>query len=528
VARGVLTAPGHPALEALSYAPAARTLAAAGAGGSLDVWRLGAGARLLASRVLAPSTVLTSVAYSPNGRTLAAGAQNSLVYVFGVAAGGAPGSEHAPLRGFTNWVDSLAFSPDGRYLAAGSSDSTLRIWSTAGWTHVATLVHPAPVTGIVFTPDARHLLTVDEDGTARIWSFPPPSSIVEPGGVFTIDYSSNGDLLAAVSGGTAGNVDLWNTADPWRPVHLAAVAMGHAFGPAGGVEALSPNGRLLAVGNATGDVRLVDLTDPGRPRPFGPELGGGTPYIEQLNFSPNMRLMSVADQTGRIHLWDITDPAHPTRQVTIDPNGTTGSVLGVAYSPNGRLLAAASNDDKVRLWDLSDPLSPRLLSVLGGFTGYADTVAFTPDGRTLIAGSADDTVRLWNISDPAHPAALGRPLTNSTSTIYDVDVDPSGTIFAAATTAHDVLLWSIRDRSHPILIADLTAATGTLYDVTFSPNGNTLAASGADQTLHFWDYHPAQVTTRICALAGAPMTRSEWTQYIQGATYEPPCPGAEP
>jgi WD40 repeat protein/transcriptional regulator with XRE-family HTH domain len=525
--QGVLTAPGRPSLRSLSYTQDSRSLAAAGAGGHLEVWRLGAGERLVASRIVAAS-VLTSVAYSPDGATLVTGAQDSNIYVFRTAADGAPGTERPALHGFTNWVDSLAFSPDGRYLAAGSSDSSLRIWSTAGWNLVATLLHPAPVTGVLFTADGHDLLSTDENGTTRVWSFPPPSSLREPGGVYTIDYSANGKLLAAVSGGPQGDIDLFDTTNPWHPTHLASVAMGSAFGPAAGVEALSPNGRLLAVANPQGEVRLVDLGDPRQPRPFGPVLGGATPYAEQLNFSPDMRLLSVADETGRIHLWNIANPAHPTPWATLDPSGAFGSVLGVAFSPDGHLLATASNDDKARLFDVANAGHPRLLSVLGGFRSYAFTVAFTPDGHTLIAGSADDTIRLWNVSDPGRPASLGPPLTDSTSTIYDVDVDPSGTILAAATTAHDVLLWNIRNRSHPTLMADLTAASGTLYDVTFSPNGSTLAASGADQILHFWNYHPAQVAARICALAGSPVTRSEWAQYVQGTPYDPPCQGGSP
>jgi WD40 repeat protein len=491
------------------------------------VWRVDGGDRPVATQTVAASP-LTSVAYSPNGRALAVGAQDELVYLWRIGADGRPESEHAPLRGFTSWVDSLAFSPDGRYLAAGSSDSSLRIWSTAGWTRVAKLREPAPVTGIVFTPDEHHLISVDEDGTASVFSFPPPSSIREPGGVFSVDYTAHGTRLAAVSGGPHGDVDLWNSSDPWRPAHLASITLGRSFGPAAGVEALSPNGRLLAVGDAQAKVRLVDLTDPRRPRPLGRELGGATPSIEQLNFSPDMRQLSVADETGRIHVWEIADPARPKRLPTLDPTGGSGTVLGVAYSPNGRLLAAASVDDKVRLWDIADPRRPRLLSVVGGFKSYAYTVAFTPNGRTLIAGSADDTIRLWDVRDPAHPRLLGHPLTGATSAIYDIAVDPSGTTLAAATTAHDVLLWNIRDPARPVEIADLTAAKGVVYDVTFSPNGNTLAASGADQTLHFWDYHPGQVAARVCALAGDSITRSEWAQYIQGAAYNPPCSGTAP
>ena len=375
----------------------------------------------------------------------------------------------------------------------------------------------------MFTPDDRDLVTVDEAGTARIWSFPPPSAIREPGNVYTIDYTGNGDELAAVSGGPNGNVDLWNVANPWRPVHVSAVSVPASFGPAAGVEALSPSGTLLAVGDARAAVRLVDLANPKRPRLVGGVLGGATPFIEQLNFSPNMQLLSVGDDGGRIHLWNISDRAHPTLLADLDADGRSSQILGVDFSPNGRLLAIACADGRVALWRIAGSPHPKLLSVLGGFTSYAYTVAFTPNGHTLIAGSADDTVRLWDVRDPAHPRLLGRPLTGPTSTVYDLAVSPDGKTLAAGTTDQDVWLWDISDPAHAVEVADLKAATGQIFDVNFSPNGNTLVAGGGDQTLHFWDYHPAQVASRICALAGDPITRAEWVQYIQSTPYDPPC-----
>ena len=48
-------------------------------------------------------------------------------------------------------------------------------------------------------------------------------------------------------------------------------------------------------------------------------------------------------------------------------------------------------------------------------------------------------------------------------------------------------------------------------------------AGGTSATMTFWNFHPAQVATRICALAGSPLTRAEWSQYVQGAAYDPPC-----
>ncbi|MDA8069217.1 MAG: hypothetical protein M0T77_11490, partial [Actinomycetota bacterium] len=517
-----LRAPGHPALQAVAYSPAGTTVAAAGANGAVVVWSAHGSTRPLAA-LTAAATTMTTVAYSPNGSTLAAGAQDALVYLWRVGTGGALEAYRAPLHGFSSWVDSLAFSRSGRYLAAGDSDETLRVWSTSSWRQIGPpLPHPAPVTGIAFSASDRQLISVDENGTTRLWQFPPPSTYTAPGGLYTIDYTANAHELAAVSGGPGGDVELWNVADPERPRRIESVHVPGSFGPVAAVGALSPNGKLLAVGDAAAKVQLISLARPHHPRMLGRELTGAVPYIEQVDFSPNMRLLSVGDDAGRIHMWDIVNPSHPVALPTIDQRGTSSNVFGIAYSPNNRLMAVACADNQVWLWDIANPHAPRLLARLKGFSSYAYTVAFSPNGRVLAAGSADDTVRLWDVSRPSAPRLLAR-LTGPTSTVYQVAISPQGSILAASTTDGQVWLWSIAVPSRPLLEATLTAATGEVYDVNFSPDGRTLVAGGTAHTMTFWNFHPVQVASRICSLAGSPVTRAEWSQYVQGAAYDPPC-----
>ncbi len=522
VAQASLVAPHRPALQAVAYSPSGETVAAAGANGALVVWQAHGEGKPLAA-LSAGATTLTTVAYSPNGTTIAAGAQDALIYLWRVTAGGRPQSFHAPLRGFSSWVDSLSFSHSGRWLAAGDSDETVRTWSTSTWRQIRPpLPQPAPVTGLAFGAGDRQLVSVDENGTTRVWRFPPPSTYTAPGGLYTIDYSANAHELAAISGGPAGDVELWNVRSPRRPALIASVHVPGPFGAVAAVGALSTNGRLLAVGDAAARVQLVSVTHPTRPRLLGGELTGAVPYIEQIDFSPDGRLLAVGDDAGRIHMWDISDPSRPLALPTIDRSGASSNVFGIAFSPDGELMAVACADHQVWLWDIANPRTPRLLARLRGFASYAYTVAFSPNGRLLAAGSADDTVRLWDVSHPATPRLLDR-LTGPTSTVYQVAISPDGRTLAASTTGGQVWLWGIANSARPVAQATLTAATGEVYDVNFSPDGRTLVAGGTDDRMTFWDYHPAQVAARICSLAGSPITRAEWSQYVQGAPYRPPC-----
>lgn len=516
---GVVRAPQGRSLQAVGYSSDGRLLAAAGADGTLMLWKAGS-SRARPVRGTG-SAEITSLTFNPSGTLLATGGQDDVVRVFSVTGPGPVRPEHAPLGGFTSYVDSLAFSPDGRDLVAGSSDNSIREWSTSTWQTLDVLEDTDPVTSAHFLPSGRALVTADSGGTVRLWSMPPPSTYLAPGPVFTIDYTANGRMLAAVSGGPHGDVALWDVANPWRPRHIGDVEMPARFGPVAGVEALSPSGRLLAVGDAAARVQLVSLTNVHRPQLVGAPLAGAVPTLEQLAFNPQGTILASGDNAGRAHLWDVTDPGHPRALSTLV---AAGYLIGVAFSPNGKLLAAASTDDKVWLWDISRPAHPEQLAVLGGFASYAYCVTFTPNGRTLIAGSADNTVRLWDVTDPRDPRPLGKPLTGPTSYVYSLSVSPDGKTLAASTVAHAVWLWDIADPAHPTVLADLGAATGQVFDVTFSPTGQTLVASGSDQTLTFWDYRASAVAARVCALTVSPVTRAEWAEYVQGASYSPPCP----
>ncbi len=518
-----VTVPGHPNLGAVAYSPNGQAIATVGAAGALDVWNLtGPQPRLMTRLTVAPSQ-MTTVAYSPDGSTLVAGAHDSTLWHWPVGPNGTPIGTGQALHGFANWVDSVAFSRDGQYLAAGSSDNSARIWRTSDWSDIATLNDVSPIDGIGFTAGDQAVATVDENGTTRLWRFPPPTTYQTVGAPYTIDYTSDGGELAAVTGGPNGQVQIWNTSDPWHPYRVSSVTMPLAFGPVAAVGALTPDGKLLTVGDANAAVQLYALGATGHARPVGPVLTGAHPSIEQLNFSPNGHLMSVGDDAGMLHLYDVSNPPSPQLLSVIDRSGASSNVYGVSYSPNGKLLAVGCADHKVWLWDISDPRAPRRLAVLGGFSSYVYATTFTPDGRTLIAGGSDDTIRLWDVTTPSDPRPVGVPLTGPTDTVYQVVVSPDGHTLAGSTTGGEVWLWNINNRNHPQLQATLHAAPGLLYDLTFSPDGQTLVAGSSTQTMTFWHYHPEQVATQICRLAGSPITPTEWARYLPGTTYRPPC-----
>lgn len=516
----VLHTPGGVAVKSVSYSPDGRQLAAAGAHGTLAVW-----VRADPRPELAPgagTSNLESVSFSPGGHRVAAASRDGSVHVWSVAASGRMSTTGSPAVRASGVMYATAFSPDGAVLAAGSADGSVHLYDTRTWTVIDTLSAPNPVTSVAFGQGGHRLVTADSGGLTRLWPVPTPSTYREGGNVFSLDYTPHGRYLYVSTSGNQGTVDAWNMTHPGGPVKLGALSMPPGFGPVAGAAALSPDGRLLAAADAKPAIQLFRLTAPGRAVAIGPPMTGNKPLIEQLGFSPNGKLLASSDDGGQVRLWDVTDPSRPAPLPTLRTGN--GEVLGFAISPDSRLLAAATTGDRVLLYDIARPTHPVLVSTVGGFASYAYAAAFTPDGRTLIAGSADGTVRLWNVTDPARPRRLGPPLTGPTGYIFQIAVSPHGRYLAAGSTSQSVWIWDISDPARPRLMDTLRAVQGAIFTVRFTPDSQVLTAAGSARTLYFWRYRAASAALTVCSLAGDPLTRAEWTRYVQGAGYRSICP----
>lgn len=105
-------------------------------------------------------------------------------------------------------------------------------------------------------------------------------------------------------------------------------------------------------------------------------------------------------------------------------------------------------------------------------------MAFSPDGRTLVSAGEDRTVRLWD-------AATGKPIGTS-----------------------------------------LTGHTDWVGAVAFSPDGRTMASAGGDRTVRLWDvvtYEGDDLVEEVCAIAGRPLTRTEWERFIPELGFRQVC-----
>jgi hypothetical protein len=172
--------------------------------------------------------------------------------------------------------------------------------------------------------------------------------------------------------------------------------------------ALSPDGKLLAMGDYASQIHVWQLAD--RQKLF--TCQGHTRPVWGLAFSPDgTRLYSSSDDET-VRVWDATNGRlHQTL------TGHTGMIRALALSPNGRLLATPSYDQTVRVWQVNsnqysvissqslntEHWSLITVTTLTAHTGYVRAAAFFPDNTLLATGGADKIIHLWRIVPPPQP-----------------------------------------------------------------------------------------------------------------------------
>jgi WD40 repeat protein len=248
----------------------------------------------------------------------------------------------------------------------------------------------------------------------------------------------------------------------------------------GGIHsvAFSPNGKLLATGDTSGEIRLYQVAD-------GKQLlivKGHTGFIWPVAFSPDGHIFASGGDDQKVKLWDTN-----TGQCLANLQGHSGGIWSIAFSPDGHLLASSSEDHTVKLWDTS---SDQCLKTLRGHSNRVTSVAFSTQGTTLASGSDDQTVNLWD--------------TNSGQCLKTMQVDNSGSKSVAFSPDCQTLASGCHNQIVRLFDVNTGQCLQTLYghtdcvnSVAFSYDGRTLASSSDDQTVKLWDTSTGRCLTTL-------------------------------
>jgi WD40 repeat protein len=290
------------------------------------------------------------------------------------------------------WFRGLAISPDNQFILSGCVNGVMMSelptgrplrWLSGARPHVHCL-----------EVSSNWILTAagDYHGKLFLWMLPDGDAVRilegrHSGVIQSLAICPDGRFLA--SSDAEDRVLLWELPDGKLLDTLQGRAKDHA------VMRLSwsPDGKLLAWGDDNG-VCLWILPE-GKLRRL---IEGESAMFSPMAISPNGRLLAVGrwdstSESDMVSLWSLPDGAALQPLKTHRPDLYLKSLL---ISPDGQLVAGGlGNGGKeeyfIHLWRLQDG------KPLGGLkeTDFVTSLAMTPDGRNLISVGQHGAVRLW-------------------------------------------------------------------------------------------------------------------------------------
>jgi WD40 repeat protein/DNA-binding SARP family transcriptional activator len=468
-----------------------------------------------------------TLALSPDERTLVAGDPAGNVFFFDTRTRRRVAT-FRPTDG-NAWIVLLAYSPNGRRLAIahdGPRGNVVAVLDTRSRRVLRTLTPPRHryVSALRYSADGTlDVMTVTRDGEEgpALFTRHDARTARRLLGPVRVNRRDTSPLLATSDGRrliTAGDGEVTvRDAASLRPLERFPVR--GASAPLWSTAfALSADDRTVAIGEADGAVRFLDLQT-GTVRTASGRHEGA---VTSSQFTADGRWLITASEDGKVTVWDVRQAAagetlsghaNGVQSLRVTRNGRTlytagldgavfiwdlagtrrlgrpfkasagGDQFAAALSSDGRLFARGQNDGAITITD-TRTLAPRAPFRVGGGGAFI-RFRFVPGSRLMVVGREEGFLALVD-SDSGSVLQL---LRGHRGAVYTPGISADGSLLVTGSDDNTVRFWSLPN-GQPI--GAPLRFRRQLYDTQLSPDGRWVTVSLIDHnfesgTVEVWD-----------------------------------------
>ncbi|TWU14355.1 Serine/threonine-protein kinase PknB [Symmachiella macrocystis] len=314
----------------------------------------------------------------------------------------------------------------------------------------------------------------------RLVELPSHATMSCPDGIFCVQPSPDGSLLAAACGD--GNIYIFDvqTGKAVRTISTGAESANYVCWTSDQTE--------VATADANGRIQTWNVSDGMQVQ--STDAHDGEVYC--LHYLPGDATLVSSGSDEMIYSWD-----RATGKKIGEFAGHERDAEQLAVSPDGRYVASASSDGTLRLWDLQNQEEPPII------WDFHDSrvlcVAYSQDGRHIAAGTVHGGVFLVDTKTNTH-----RKLGSQPDGVESVTFLSDGDWLATGDRGATIHLWPVtadagqdNSMSEKKIMPYWKAHTGRVQALAVTPGSNLLVSGGLDGVINMWTTNPQSAEWQI-------------------------------
>ena len=244
----------------------------------------------------------------------------------------------------------------------------------------------------------------------------------------------------------------------------------------------SPDSQTLLSAGRDGMLAYWDLKTGKKQRQFS--LLGAIPYSVSINSAFPDRWVLMGDRSGRLVGWDLK-----ANRIITNSKLYYGPVHSVGYQPGGKGTRFSGGSDgnlKVRFAEGKH-------LTLHAHTGPLFHAAYSKSGKLVYTTGADHKVKIWDATRLDRPDPL-HVLEGHLRYVIAADMSPDERMLVSGGGDKLIYLWNV---SSGALIGKMEGHTSDVEAVAFSPDGKLVVSASEDKTVRIWSVDSREELVRL-------------------------------